>query len=195
MIPIRSKPPSLFQPSYSSSIRKHRIHSSLCDEASSLTRMRLCTCSRVALSSAIILRTSRSANGIFFQDQIKKRRLKLLFTCGPRCLGLPSELPPKSPGFLAIPDLAALLRSVSPHALALLCRALNRCLGRWYFTYQRSSPDAVDRIDDIPPLFQVVVGFPFGLPPIPGKPLLAVTLVALLLRSFGRYLLTHSHYP
>ena len=43
MISIRSKSSSLFQTSCSSSIRKRHIRSNLCDEASSLTRMRSCT--------------------------------------------------------------------------------------------------------------------------------------------------------
>ena len=35
--------------------------------------------------------------------------------------------------------------------------ALGRFLGRWYFTYQRSSPGAVDRANDVPALFGKVI--------------------------------------
>ena len=46
--------------------------------------------------------------------------------------------------------------------LELLRSALGRFLGQWYFTYQRSSPGAVDRPDDVPALFwQVSAGIPF----------------------------------
>ena len=80
--------------------------------------------------------------------------------------------------------------------LALLRSALGRFLGRWYFTYQRFSPGAVNRADDIPALFwQVILRFPPGAPPDPGKPPLAVALVALLSHSFGRCPLTHWRYP
>ena len=52
-----------------------------------------------------------------------------------------------------------------PYTLALLCSAIGRFLGLWYFTYQRSSYGAVDRADDIFALWQLIVGFPSLGPP------------------------------
>ena len=45
--------------------------------------------------------------------------------------------------------------SLVPYALALLCSALGRFVGRWYLTYWHSSPDAVDRAVDVPVFWQV----------------------------------------
>ena len=145
MISISSKRSSLFQAFCSSSIRKRCIRSSLCDEASFLTRMRACTRSRGPLVLLSFCGHCALVKAFVFQIQIKRECLRLSFTCEPRCSGLP----PNVPGSLVIPALGALLRSVSSHALALLCNALNRWLGRWYFTYQCSAPGAVDRADYI----------------------------------------------
>ena len=58
-----------------------------------------------------------------------------------------------------------LRRPVAPFTLALLRSALGRFLGGWYFTYQHSSPGAVDRVDDVPALWQVILEYPSGSPP------------------------------
>ena len=34
--------------------------------------------------------------------------------------------------------------------------------GRWYFTYERLPPGAVDRVDDVPALWQAIFGVPVG---------------------------------
>ena len=84
--------------------------------------------------------------------------------------------------------LVALLHPVALFTLALLFSALDRYLGRWYFTYQRSSPGAVDRTDDDPALFgPVVFEYPFG-SPLNSRlaPPSAFALVAQSLRSCGR---------
>ena len=114
IISILSKPPSLFQAACFSNIRTRRICSSLYDEASSLIRMSLRTRAWVAANSDIIKRISCFGK-VIFRTQIKTKCLKLTFSCRSRCLGLP----PKSPGFLAILALMALLRLLSPHALVL----------------------------------------------------------------------------
>ena len=69
------------------------------------------------------------------------------------------------PAAVALMAHVALLRPVAPFTLALLRGALGRFLGRWYFTYQRSSPGAVDRADDVPALWQVILEYPSGSPP------------------------------
>ena len=108
MISIWSKPTSLFHAFCSSIIRKRRVRSSLCDTASSLTRMRSRMLQHVASNSLIILRTSRSLSGkvIFFQKQIKTEyeTLVLLRAALPRA-------PSKSPDSLSISALATLLRT------------------------------------------------------------------------------------
>ena len=191
MISIRSKPPSLAQAYCFSSVRKRRIYSSLYDEASSLTRMSPRTRQLVAPNSSIILRISRSGKiYIFLPKQIKLECLKLSFTSGLRCSGLPS----KCPGFQVIPDLAALLRSVSPHVLTLLRNALDRCLGRRYFTYQCSSPGGFDRADDVLALFwQVFWGD--GNPKSRLEPPSIATLIVLSSRFCGQWFLRLWRYP
>ena len=69
---------------------------------------------RVAANSVIIKRASRSGK-VIFPNLDKTECLKLTFTCRPRCSGLSPEIQ----GSLGILALAALLRLVSPHALAL----------------------------------------------------------------------------
>ena len=96
-----------------SSIRTHRIYSSLCDEASSLTQMSSCTHPRIAANSALIKRTSRCGK-VIFSNSDKTECLKITSTYRPRC----SVLPLKRLDFVAIRALAALLRLVSSHALA-----------------------------------------------------------------------------
>ena len=81
--------------------------------------------------------------------------------------------------------------------LALLRSALGRFLGRWHFTYQRSSPGAVDRADDVSALFgQVMLEYPSGSPP---NSRLAspstFALVAQSMRLCSRWSLTHWRYP
>ena len=84
--------------------------------------------------------------------------------------------------------LPTFLRPVAPYTLALFRSALCWFLDRWYFTYQRSSPGAADRADDVPAFFwqAIVVWFPFGRPPIPGRPFSP---------SRDRWFLTHARYP
>ena len=48
------------------------------------------------------------------------------------------------------------------YTLALLRSALGRLLHPWYLMYQRY-PGAVDQADDIPALWQVIVGLPSNL--------------------------------
>ena len=133
MILIRSKSASRFQALCFSTIRKHQIHSSLCAEASSLTRMRSRRSQLVASSSDIIFSAITLLDRYFFQNQIKNGVFgtRVHVTSSPRCLGLPLGCLQmfRFPGDNA---LAMLLRSVSPYTLALLRSALGRRrLGRW----------------------------------------------------------------
>ena len=103
---------------------------------------------------------------------------------------------PTSRGCSSDDALIVLLRPVAPSTLALLRSALGRFLGRWHFTYQRSSPGAVDGADVVPALWQVILKYPSGSSPnyiLASPP--AFALVAHSSRLCGRWFLTHWRYP
>ena len=93
--------------------------------------------------------------------------------------------------------LVALLRPVAPFTPTLVRSALGRFFGRWYFTYQRFSPGAVDRADYVPALlWQVIVGFPCtpGYLHIQADLFSVLALVAQSSRLYGRWFLAHWRY-
>ena len=77
-----------------------------------------------------------------------------------------TTLPTSLRGCSSDGTLAALLRPVAPFTLALICSVLCRFFGRWYFTHQRSSSGAVDRVDDVPCSLAVIL-YPSGSPSTP----------------------------
>ena len=94
------------------------------------------------------------------------------FRCNPQLAVLQTgvvesstPLQPASRGCSSDDALDALLRPLVPYTLALLCSALGWFLGRWYFIYQRSPSGAVDRVDDVPAFWQMILEYPFGSPP------------------------------
>ena len=115
---------------------------------------------------------------------------------GPRSLRVTPKSRLTSPGSCSGGTVVALLRLVALFPLALLRSALGRFLGRWYFMYQRSSLGAVDRADDVPALWQVILEYPLGLPPnsrLASPP--AFALIAQSSRLCGRWFLTQWRYP
>ena len=98
-----------------------------------------------------------------------------------------SKLSPQGPGSLALLVLAALLRPVSPHALALfLALSIGGVLGGG--ALRRS----FNPTDVLPSHLAGVVGSLSLLPPLQARPL-ALALVVLSSRSFDRWYLTRWH--
>ena len=95
-------------------------------------------------------------------------------------------------------ELKSSYRVSNYYTLALFCSALGRLLGRRYFTYQHSSPDAVDQVNDVPALYwEAIMGFPFTLGYLHIQVDLpsALALVAQFSRLCSRWFLTHWRYP
>ena len=156
MTPILSKSFCLIQVARCSSILTLRICFSLCDAVSSLTRMSLRTRPRIIAKYVTIKQTSHSGK-LFFRTLNETQYLELMFTCGPPC----SKLSPQSLGSLAILALAALLRPMSPRALALSSKL---SIGG---VFDRDAPrGSFNPADVLPSCLAGVMGFSSVLPPL-----------------------------